>query len=194
MTCTVKDVCRSASTVTLTVLCEGKARQIRILAADEAAAGGFAVGSVYEMARLQSLSLRYEAVKRALSILSFGDNSAAMLRKKLQEKGVCAENAEFACALMLKKGYIREAEQAARRAERCFFEKQYGPARIRKTLSDALYRRDAIEEAMLTLLQSGVDFPKKAEALYAAFLSGGLSPEKARAKLYRLGYTESDDP
>ncbi|MBO7150357.1 MAG: RecX family transcriptional regulator [Clostridia bacterium] len=188
MSCIVKSVSRSASTVKLTVLTEGKTEQLRILAADEKAAGGFASGMEADRALLQTLSLRYEAVKRAISILSFGDNSALSLQKKLQERGVLAENAKFAVRLMCKQGYIKEAEQVRRKARRLFEEKSYGPARILAKLESEGYAQTDIENAIEEMRKDGVDFAKKSKELFAAFVAQGDVPDKAKAKVYRLGY------
>ena len=189
MTCTVKAISRSTSTVKLTVRMEGQTKQYRILAADEKAAGPFAAEDAIKVEILETLAARYDAVKRALSILSFGDNSVFSLQKKLKERGVCDENAKFAARLMLKQGYIKETEQAVRKAVRLYEEKDYGPARIRAKLAAEGYGESDIEFALKQLRQdAAVDFAQKAKKLYEAYLRAGDTPDKAKAKLYRMGY------
>ena len=188
MLCQIKSVSRSTSVIKLVLVTEGKTEQLRILSTDEKAAGGFEAGMEADRALLQTLSLRYEAVKRAISILSFGDNSALSLQKKLQERGVSAENAKFAARLMQKQGYIKESEQVARKARRLFEEKDYGPSRILAKLESEGYAQSDIEDAIASMQREGVDFSKRGKEIFAMLVSRGESPEKAKAKVYRLGY------
>ena len=59
-----------------------------------------------------SLAEKHAAVKRGLSILSFGDNTKRGLTAKLRKKGFSREAAEEAAEYLAAAGYINEAESA----------------------------------------------------------------------------------
>ena len=110
---------------------------------------------------------RYEAVRRALSILAASDNSEAMLYRKLCMRKIERDDAAFAVAYVKAKGLIREQEQLARMVTRLANEKLYGRTRIVHTLSAKGYRIADINESIDTLCARGeLDFEKLKLALY----------------------------
>ena len=110
---------------------------------------------------------RYEAVRRALSILSFSDNSEVMLYRKLCQRGIRREDASFALAYVKSKGLIREHEQLKRLVIRLANEKLYGRTRILHALCEKGYRAEDISKSIDTLCAQGeLDFAEIKRALY----------------------------
>lgn len=130
-----------------------------------------------------------KATEKAVSLLSYGDNSCRGLYRKLRQRGYDREAAEAAVARILQKGYIREEEQARRLAIACATRKLWGRRRIvahlcEKGYDTALARR-VIEEAEA---DSEIDFTETAKELIDKKL-GEDAPAAERCKLlYRYGY------
>ena len=87
------------------------------------------------------------AIRRGISLLGYGDQSARRLAYKLTAKGIDRETATRATAYLTEKGYIREDDTAALRA-RGGVSKGWGERRIREDLMAHGFTREAVEEAM----------------------------------------------
>jgi SOS response regulatory protein OraA/RecX len=90
---------------------------------------------------------RHSAVKRGLSILSFGDNTKKGLAGKLRTKGFSREAAEYAAEYLAEAGYINEAESAKLLAQDMAEKKLYGAKRIAAALFEKGFSREAIAAA-----------------------------------------------
>ena len=95
------------------------------------------------------------AIRRGLTILDYGDQSARRLASKLTAKGVDKEIASRAVAYLVARGYIREESTAVLRA-RQGVGKGWGERRIEEDLFAHGFTREAVEEAMAQL--SDVDW------------------------------------
>ena len=132
-----------------------------------------------------------DAVRRAASLLQYGDSSERRLTYKLTAKGIDRAVAEAAVAYLADKGMIAEDRGAVRRAEQDV-RKLWGPRRIREDLRAQGYEREAIEAAMLALEDRDVDFAQSCATVIRRKW-GGIPVDRAarakyRAALLRIGY------
>ena len=133
-----------------------------------------------------------DAIRRGLGLLQYGDRSARRLTAGLTAKGISRETAEAAAAYLVRKGYIREEDTAARRAVQGL-RKGWGPRRIREDLRAHGFEGDAVERAMASL--EDVDFAEVCATVirkkYGGLPGGDESAGERRkmvAALMRLGY------
>lgn len=130
------------------------------------------------------------AIRRGISMLGYGDQSARRLAYKLTAKGVDRDTAERAVAYLTEKGYIHEDSTATLRAEQGI-RKGWGARRICEDLGAHGFTREAVEEAMEAISQT--DW----EALCASVIRKKYRtiPEergerqKLMAAMMRLGYS-----
>lgn len=97
------------------------------------------------------------AVKRGLYILGYGSCSERSLVRKLVSKGFSKEIAEAAVAELDRRGYLNEDADALREAEKCIA-KLWGQRRIAATLMTKGFEQEAIQHALYTLEDQGIDY------------------------------------
>lgn len=131
-----------------------------------------------------------EAVKRALSILEYGDNSRKRLIRKLTERGFDEEIAESAVARLVEMGYLREHDACARRAEQGV-RKGWGKRRIAQDLYAQRYDRETVETVMCEL-EDEVDFTENCIGVirkkFRVVPEDRDARRKMAAALMRMGY------
>ena len=137
---------------------------------------------------------RHSAVKRGLSILSFGDNTKKGLANKLRAKGFSRKAAEAACDFLAASGYINEAESAALLAHDMAQKKLYGARRIAAALAEKGFSHEAISTAAEEL---DVDFAEICATRIAKMGGRELfaakeTKSKAVAALLRYGFSYDD--
>ena len=129
------------------------------------------------------------AIRRGISLLGYGDQSARRLAYKLTAKGVDRETATRATAYLAEKGYIREDDTATLRAEQDL-RKGWGERRIREDLMTHGFTREAVEEAMESL--SDTDWVENCAAAirkkYGEIPEDKGERQKLIAAMMRLGY------
>lgn len=154
--------------------------------------GSPAAGTVLseeEETLLLSLWEEHKAKEAALRLLSFGDNNANGLFRKLRGRGFSSAAAESAVSQMVGRGYIRERDQLYRLVRSLANGKLFGEERIRQHLITAGYRREDVANAIAEAVSSGdVDFIENRKKLLKKKLPEGAAPQKAAALLYRYGY------
>jgi SOS response regulatory protein OraA/RecX len=132
---------------------------------------------------------RLRATEKAVSLLSYGDNSPRALCNKLRARGYDRESAEAAVATMIGRGYIREEEQALRLAVACATKKLWGRRKILSYLAsrgyDAAIARCAIETAVA---EGEIDFDGIKRELIEKKLDEDASYDEKRKLLYRYGH------
>ncbi|MBP3370666.1 MAG: RecX family transcriptional regulator [Clostridia bacterium] len=137
----------------------------------------------------------YAAYKRALSVLSFGACSERMLVSKLVAKGFERVIALEAVQRVSLRGFLSEKDGAEREAERCAA-KLWGPVRIRAHLGSRGYGKDAIDGAMFSLEDAGIDYIESCQRLieskYKRLPSDRAELQKLIAAVCRYGYSLSD--
>jgi len=143
----------------------------------------------------------WEAVRKGLDILSYGDNTRSVLITKLRQRGfdkyISEDAAEYICSL----GYIDEKRILEKYVDQLANVKLYGRSRIKNELykkgisrevldnylSDMLDEID-FEENLCCLIRKKCDYsrlddPKYRESLYAAMYRYGYSPSDTRAAI-----------
>ena len=143
---------------------------------------------------IAALAERHAAVKRGLSILSFGDNTKKGLANKLRNKGFSREASEEASEYLSAAGYINEAESAVLLARDMAEKKLYGERRIAAALSQKGFSREAISTAAE---ETEVDFAeicrKRIEKMGGRELFAAKdTKQKAVAALLRYGFSYDD--
>ncbi len=132
---------------------------------------------------------RMKATEKAVSLLSYGDNSCRALCRKLRAKGYDRETAEAAVARMLQKGYIREEEQARRLAVACATRKLWGKRRIVAHLAEKGYDISLAHRVIDEAVEEGeIDFAETAAELLSRKLDANAPTLEKRKLLYRYGY------
>jgi regulatory protein len=137
---------------------------------------------------------RHSAVKRGLSILSFGDNTKKGLAGKLRTKGFSREAAEYAAEYLAEAGYINEAESAKLLAQDMAEKKLYGAKRIAAALFEKGFSREAIAAAAE---ENDADFAEICRKRIKKMGGRELFAEKetkqkAVAALLRYGFSYND--
>jgi SOS response regulatory protein OraA/RecX len=134
----------------------------------------------------------YAAYRRGVSILGYGACSKRMLISKLIAKGIDRSIAPIAVERIEERGYIAEDASARREAERCAA-KLWGESRIRAHLASKGYGKDAVDDAMFSLEDAGVDFEencvKLVESKCKCIPTDRLALQKLIASISRYGYS-----
>ena len=148
--------------------------------------------STDEMDELFRYEEYYHAYEKALSILSYGDNSAASLKRKLKLKGFSDGAIIYASRAMKAHGYINDAEILNEKVLYLANEKLHGRRRIISELTAKGFLRHDIEGA-LERCDALISFPKNKRRLIEKKYgkTEGFSAEeivKIKAFLYRNGY------
>ena len=137
----------------------------------------------------------YTAYRRGLAILGYGACSKRMLTSKLISKGLDRSIAGIAVEKIESRGYIAEDASARREAERCAA-KLWGESRIRAHLNSKGYGKDAVDDAMFSLEDAGVDFEencvKLVESKCKCIPTDKLAMQKLIASISRYGYSLSE--
>ena len=129
------------------------------------------------------------AIRRGISLLGYGDQSARRLAYKLTAKGVDRDTAARATAYLAEKGYIREDDTATLRAEQDL-RKGWGERRIREDLMTHGFTREAVEEAMESLSDTNwvENCATAIRKKYGEIPEDKGERQKLMAAMMRLGY------
>ena len=131
---------------------------------------------------------RFLALKKALYLLSFSDNSERNLRYKLMRAGFSRDVVDFAVSEVLRLGYINEARQLERLILSEANSKLYGPMKIISRLVAKGYSPGDVRVAIEALRDSGeVDFDLNRTRLLEK-LPDGYTDEDRYKLLYKYGY------
>ena len=134
----------------------------------------------------------YTAYRRGVSILGYGACSKRMLTSKLISKGIDRSIAGIAVEKIESRGYIAEDASARREAERCAA-KLWGESRIRAHLASKGYGKDAVDDAMFSLEDAGIDFEENCVTLVESkckcIPTDKLAMQKLIASISRYGYS-----
>ena len=144
---------------------------------------------------LEREAVIYTAYRRGLAILGYGACSKRMLTSKLSSKGIDRSIAGIAVEKIESRGYIAEDASARREAERCAA-KLWGESRIRAHLNSKGYGKDAVDDAMFSLEDAGVDFEENCvrlvESKCKCIPTDKLAMQKLIASISRYGYSLSE--
>ena len=132
---------------------------------------------------------RYKACKRALHILSYGDNSKRMLARKLYSAGVSRDIIDEVVEEMLSLGYINTERQISRLVVNEVTLHSSGPRKIIPKLIAKGYDKSEIERVISALIESGeVDFSQARQKLLSKLPENADEEEKNKL-LYKHGYS-----
>ena len=139
-------------------------------------------------ANLIALSNRREAVRHALHILSYGDNSERTLTQKLRRLECTEEEIAYAIALVKRHGYLSEDDGCYRMADACI-RRGYSRRKCEAYLFGKGYSREVIHGALTRLAGEGLaDFEANRARFIEEKQKKGMTPEQIRAALYRAGF------
>ena len=140
---------------------------------------------------LMELDEQFRALRRALSFLSYADNSERGLMQKLLRAGYSRDSAELAIKECVRLGYIRELEQLKRLIESYANAKLRGPLYIKAALMQKGYSSRDISEAMSELISTGeIDFGESFRRLLEKYSPSDDEERRMLAKKY--GYRSCD--
>ena len=177
-------------TASLFLLCEGTAgseEKTLLLFSEDALPYLFSPPrevSEEEVNALFAAESRCAAVRAALRLLSYGDNSSADLCRKLRQRGISREDAAFACEKMRENGYLDDDALLRDRILADAREKLWGLGKG--------YPREDVQNA-LSLLEGEIPFEENKRTLLLRKF-GKEKPQSAeesrkmRAFLTRYGY------
>jgi len=135
------------------------------------------------------------AVKRGLYLLGYGSCSRRALTRKLVSKGIAREIAQASAAELDERGYLDENADALREAEKCVA-KLWGQRRIAATLMTKGFEQEAVQHALYTLEDQGVDYAELcAERIRRKEGEVPRDPDARRrlmASLQRNGFSSSE--
>ena len=131
---------------------------------------------------------KFLALKKALYLLSFSDNSERNLRYKLMRAGYPGDVVDFAVSEVLRLGYINEARQLERLILTEANSKLFGPMKIISHLVGKGYSPSDVRAAIEALRDSGeVDFDTNRMRLLEK-LPDGYTDEDMYKLFYKYGY------
>ena len=171
------------------------------------------VGDFLSAERFESLEFAEEcsnAAIKAVSFLSYGDNTAKKLSEKLRQKGFSRESAAEAVRFCVEKRYINEEDQLRRLMEQLCDRKRYGLRRIRqevfqKGFSDETVRAvfeecaseldfdAAVTERVKRLGRDAFSTPEKKKKHVSSLLRYGFSMDEINGALKQLHLDTVDD-
>ena len=138
----------------------------------------------------------WEAIKKGLDLLSYGDNTKTALKTKLRTRGFDKYISEDAAEYLASLGYIDERRILERAVEQLANVKLYGKGRIKSELYkkgisrevlaehlDGCFEKIDFEENLIKLIERKCDFEALSDKKYR---------ESFYAAMYRLGYTISE--
>jgi len=144
--------------------------------------------------RLTRESLLTTAIRYAARIQSLSPKSRRERIRRNREKGYKTDIAEEAADFLVKKGYLKEHDQAYAMAENAVTRKHYGRQRIAASLLSHGYESDTVravlEEIPDDLVEEALRVVMKRK--YDPFPTEGAERRKAYASLMRLGFTGSE--
>jgi regulatory protein len=131
------------------------------------------------------------ALKTALNIIGYKDNTEGQLRDKLTERGYALETVEDAVAWMKAKGYVNEERMLYRTVRLLAEGKGYGKLRIRQELQRKQFKAETLD-ALDWENEELADLDFAAICLRLIQKRGGLRDEKTYAFLRRYGHLTAD--
>lgn len=139
--------------------------------------------------RMAAYHQYHKAQKKALSLLSYGDNNEKNLIRKLRVAGYSPDIARVVTREMVSLGYIKEKDQLERLILSEANTKLQGPNKIFAKLIAKGYSSPDIREVMERLVSEGeINFKNNAYRLIEKKLPDGASADEKKTLLYKNGY------
>ncbi len=138
--------------------------------------------------RLTKVANHTLAIRCALYILGYGDNSARKLTYKLKSKGFTPEEADYATSQMVLHGYLREGDFAKRQVELCS-KKGWSQKKTVAFLYEKGYDTATIQRAIQASIEDGTaDFEENRRRFIEDKKKHGITGPALRNALYRAGF------
>lgn len=146
--------------------------------------------STEEFDTLLYLDKKNKARKRALNILSYGDNSIPMLKIKLARAGVERRIAEEISEEMASLGYISHQRQLERLISNAVNVSLMGPRKFIPRLIAKGYSKSEIEKVLRELTEKGdTNLAVAQKKLIEKKLPEGAGEDEIKTLLYKNGYS-----
>ena len=149
--------------------------------------GDVLTDDVYE--ELMLLDMRYKAKRRALNILSYGDNSERALTMKLIRAGVKSDIARDVTEEMVRLGYVNKSRQLEKLIINEVNLRNTGPCKLIPKLIAKGYSHSDIEAKIDELSELGEISFDQAKKRLIERLPEGADAEEIRKTLYKNGYS-----
>lgn len=131
------------------------------------------------------------ALRTAMNIVAYKDNTLNQLREKLIERGYDNQTVDDVCDYMISKGYVNDARMIFRYARSLAVNKLYGRKRIMRELALKKFTDEAYDAFSFDSDElEDVDFSDICLKLLKK--KGGVRDEKTFAFLMRYGHSVSD--
>ena len=142
-----------------------------------------------DLAVMGEASEEYRAMKKALSLLSYADNSERGLKMKLLRAGYSREASDAAVREVVRLGYVNEDSQLERLILAEANSRLIGPMKLLPKLSSKGYSVAHIKQVLSRLRDEGaVDFEANRRRLLEKKLDEGASDEQRQKLLKSFGY------
>lgn len=133
-----------------------------------------------------------EALRAALRIIGYSDNSESRLRAKLIAKGHSREAADYAVREVVGRGYLDEGRQIEIAVLNLSNRELLGKYKIIPRLAANGYRAADVSRVYSALVKKGeIDESKNARELIARRLPDGGERDEVNAILHKYGYREN---
>ena len=131
------------------------------------------------------------ALRTAMNIVGYKDNTLYQLKTKLLERGYSETTVNDVCEFMIAKGYINDTRVIFRFARSLALNKLYGKRRIMQELSLRHFTSEAYDAFTFDSDElEDVDFVEVCLKLLKK--KGGMRDDKTFAMLMRYGHSTSD--
>ncbi len=141
------------------------------------------------IATLDLANAEYRALKKALSLLSYTDNSERSLYMKLLRCGFTRDASRSAVEESVRLGYINEERQIKRLVLHEASTNLLGYRRLVAKLVSKGYNREKVTTAIADLTASGdIDFEENKRLLLEKRLSDDADDEQRARLIYKYGY------
>ncbi len=184
---------REKGYITVGICDEGEKRSLTVSEADYREADSPRLGDPLRpdiLSRLEASDERYRARKKALHILSYGDNSERMLEYKLTSSGIGRECARLVVREMVSRGYINTERQLDKIIIGLVNVSNMGRMKIIPKLSAKGYSRSDIEARIDELVSCGeINFESARERLIEKKLPPDSTEEDMKKLLYKNGFS-----
>lgn len=131
------------------------------------------------------------ALRTAMNIVGYKDNTLYQLRTKLLERGYSETTVDDVCEFMTAKGYVNDSRMIFRFARSLALNKLYGKRRIMRELSLKKFTDEAYDAFTFDSDElDDVDFVEVCLKLLKK--KGGARDDKTFACLMRYGHSPSD--
>ncbi len=174
------------------VRCDTEKREYLITESALLELGDISVGDNLTREMLSALEYSdslIRAKRRALNILSYGDNSEKTLMMKLLRAGIKREIAEETVLFVKSHGYINAERQIVRLVENEIRLHHSGPRKLIPKLAAKGYARSDIERVLGELIENGdIDFDEEKRKLIESHRIAPSDTEQIKKLLYKNGY------